>query len=306
MRTAARIVRKIIKLTDSLVNMTVLVIILLLVAVAAYAMWDSGLVYSAADATQYAIYKPGEEDSISFSQMQEINPEVIAWLTIYGTSIDYPVTQGTDNMKYVNTNAQGEYSLAGSIFLDHINDPLFQDFNSILYGHHMEKQAMFGEIEAFGDKNFFDSHRYGSLYYAGKEHGLEIYAFLQTDAYDAGVFTPRMQGQDARREYLRNLLEKSAHIRSIEVTAEDHILLLTTCSPSSTNGRDILVAKITDELYDDLFIAEATSDKAEQVSVDQQPSLWGRIPGWLKILFPVLLILLAAVTVYIVRRKRKR
>ncbi|MCG4817374.1 class B sortase, partial [Collinsella aerofaciens] len=77
------------------------------------------------------------EGGLSFEQLKELNPEVFGWLTVYGTNIDYPVTQGKDNWKYVNTNALGEYSLSGAIFLDYTNRKDFQDFNSILYGHHM-------------------------------------------------------------------------------------------------------------------------------------------------------------------------
>ena len=144
--TAKKIGRTTIKIINSIVNFIVLTIILLMVAFAGYAMWDSTQIYKAADASQYAVYKPSSEDSISFKQLQEKNPDVFCWLTVYGTNIDYPVTQGKNNTKYVNTNAYGVYSLSGSVFLDAINDKNFQDFNSILYGHHMEKKAMFGEL----------------------------------------------------------------------------------------------------------------------------------------------------------------
>jgi len=124
--------------------------------------------------------------------LQAINPEVFSWLTVYGTNIDYPVAQGQDNMKYVNTNAEGKYSLSGSIFLDYNNSKDFSDFNSILYGHHMQKKTMFGEIGSFSNQYFFDSHRYGNLYYGGKDHGIEFFAFIHTSAYDDTVFTPNV------------------------------------------------------------------------------------------------------------------
>ncbi len=73
---------------------------------------------------------------------------------MFGTHIDYPITQTDNNEKYVNTGADGEFSLAGSIFLDYQNSQAFTDFNSILYGHHMEKGAMFGDLENFQDEAF--------------------------------------------------------------------------------------------------------------------------------------------------------
>lgn len=300
--------RKALKIINSIVDFTVLTVILLLVAIAVYAIWDSERVYQAAYSTQYAAYRPdGKEDSISFQELQGINPEVFSWLTVYGTHIDYPVTQGSNNMKYVNTNAFGDYSLSGSIFLDSSNDKEFQDFNSILYGHHMEKQAMFGELASFRNRDFFDSHVYGNLYYNGVNHGLEFFAFIQTDAYDGVVFTPNIQGRESQQAYLQRLLNQALYTRDIGVTAENRILLLTTCSSDATNGRDILVARITDEHYSDTFNTEEISNANGQVSVDRQSSLWTGLPKWLRIMLPIILLILLAIAVYhILRRKRTK
>ncbi|GLC82676.1 class B sortase [Lacrimispora brassicae] len=308
MGTVKKIGRKAVKAANSAVDFIVLTVILLLVAIAVYAIWDSDQVYQAADAAQYSVYKPGtEEGSISFDELKAINPEVFSWLTVYGTNIDYPVTQGNDNAKYVNTNALGEYSLSGAIFLDYSNSKDFQDFNSILYGHHMEKQAMFGELGLFGDKGFFDNHVSGNLYYNGKDHGLEFFAFIKTDAYDGGVFAPRVQGKEAQQAYLQYLLDKAAYTRQIGVTAEDHILLLTTCSSEATNGRDVLVARISDEGFTNPFKKEISGNANITASVDQQAGLWESIPRWLRILLPVTLIILLAIAIYYkFRKKRER
>jgi sortase B len=306
--TPRTIGRAAVKIANSIVNFTVLIVILLLVAVAAYAIWDSDQVYQAAGAAQYAVYKPSveEEDSISFSELQAINPEVFSWLTVYGTNIDYPVTQGVNNEKYVSTDAFGKYSLSGAIFLDCMNSKDFQDFNSILYGHHMEKQAMFGEIGLFSTKTYFDGRAYGNLYYDGKDHGLEFFAFVRADAYDSGIFTPGIEGAEDRQTYLGNLLEKALYTRDIGVTTEDRIILLSTCSSDSTNGRDILVARITDELYSDPFTMEEKDDTNRQrVSVDRQPGIWERIPLWAWIALPVILLLLIVI-VLMNRRKRSK
>jgi sortase B len=193
-----------------------------------------------------------ENEGKSFAELQSINPEVIAWLTVYGTNIDYPVTQGKDNIKYVNTNAEGKSSLTGSIFLDQANNKDFSDFNNILYGHHMEKKAMFGEIGTFSDRTVFDGHRYGNLHVDGKDKGIEFFAFVHTDAYDSAVFSANVEGE-ARQVYLDYLLEKALYKRDIPVSADDKIILLSTCSADSTNGRDILVGRITDKVFADPF-----------------------------------------------------
>ena len=273
---AVKIFVKTIGAINGVVNTAVLTGILLLITFSVYALWDSNQIYQAADKSNYAIYKPTVlNEGKSFKELQALNAEVIAWLSVYGTNIDYPVTQGPDNMKYVNTNAEGLYSLSGSIFLDNGNSVDFSDFNSILYGHHMEKKTMFGEIGDFSDKDTFDSRRYGNLYFDEKDHGIEFFAFLHTNAYDGSVFRPNA-GDGARREYLDNLLAKAAHTRDIGITDRDRIVLLSTCSSDSTNGRDILVGRLSDETFDD-SVSKAGADEPPE-NPDGQDRVVQEIP----------------------------
>jgi sortase B len=244
-----------IKLANAIINLLVTTIAALLIAYAAYALWDSTQIYRSADKSNYVAYKPtAANEGKSFGELQALNPEIFAWLSVYGTNIDYPVTQGQDNVKYVNTNAEGLYSLAGAIFLDCNNDKGFNDFNNILYGHHMAKKAMFGEIGMFSEKEIFDARRYGNLYFDMKDHGIEFFAFIHCDAYDTEVFTANIVEAEARRSYLENLWANAIYGRDIGVTIADRVIMLSTCSSSSTNGRDILIGKITDETYADPFL----------------------------------------------------
>jgi len=292
-----------IKLGSEAVNGIVLLVILLLLAFSCYAMWDSKQVYQAAQAAHYEIYKPtSEKGALSFKELQAINPEVFAWLTVYGTHIDYPVEQGPDNMKYVNTNAQGQYSLSGAIFLDCNCNRDFSCFPCILYGHHMEKDTMFGEIGKFADKSFFDARRYGMLYYNGREHGLEFFAFIHANAYDGKVFRADVTDHEA---YLDTLYSKAQYIRDMQITADDKIVLLSTCSASSTNGRDILAAKITNNTFKNTFKTNETSKKGSVLKVDGLPGLWTRIPLWLRLAILVLPPLLLRFTVITITKKRR-
>ena len=123
----------------------------------------------------------------------------------------------------------------------------------------MARKAMFGEIGEFSDKSMFDTHRYGNLYFGGKDHGIEFFAFVHADAYDSTIFTADVR-EGQRQAYLDGLLEKATHKRDIGVSIDDRIVLLSTCSSDSTNGRDILVGRITDELYEDQFLNSKAND----------------------------------------------
>ena len=298
-----KIARRTIKTVNSIVDLVVLTIVLLLLAFAGYALWDSNQLYEMADKSQYEVYKPTAlNEGKSFKELQDINPEVFAWLSVYGTNIDYPVTQGDNNMKYVNTNAEGQYSLSGAIFMDYRNSQDFSDFNSILYGHHMEKRTMFGEIGTFSERSVFDTYRYGNLYFDGKDHGIEFFAFIHADAYDYTVFRPNV-GEGEEQAYLDGLLEKAIHTRNIGVTTTDRIVLLSTCSTDSTNGRDILVGRMSDKVFDDMFSGSEANDKVQATSVpdDQVKEIY---------LLPILLMLLLTARlihlIISVHRKYKR
>ena len=299
---AMAIGKKAIGAASGMVNYAVLLIIVTLIAFAGYALWDSQQLHRAADKAQYAVYKPtANDEGKSFRELQEINDEVIGWLTVHGTNIDYPITQGDDNMKYVNTSAEGKYSLSGAIFLDYRNSAGFTDFNSILYGHHMAKKVMFGEIGEFSDISVFESRRYGNIYAGGRDHGLEFFAFLHVDAYDSQVFMANVPREDGEA-YLRGLIEKAVHYRDIGVTADDRIVLLSTCSADSTNGRDILVARLTDEKHEETEGETGAYFKAP--SRDGRYCLVYKVPLWLIILFPSLAALLI-ISIVKLRKERR-
>lgn len=304
--TTKRVGRRVIRAANGVVNFCILLLILLLIAFSGYALWDSTQLRTTADAAQYEIYKPTVQDEgKSFGELQAMNPEVFSWLTVYGTNIDYPVTQGESNKKYINTNAEGAYSLSGSIFLDSGNKRDFSDFNSILYGHHMDKQVMFGEIEYFANKDYFDARQYGNLYYDGSDHGLAFFAFLHTDAYDTSVFSPGVSGQEAQQMYLENLLGKATFTRDIEVTAKDHIVLLSTCSSGTTNGRDILVAKITNQVYDDTFTQNETDNTGIWAAIDRQRNFLAHLPLWVWALVIGVILILIGIVIYHKYKKRR-
>jgi len=291
--------RKAVKVINHTVNLTVVTIVILLTAYAGYALWDANQLHRAADKSHYAKYKPTvKNEGRSFKELLALNEEVVAWLSVYGTNIDYPVTQGQNNMKYVDTNAEGQYSLSGSIFLDCNNSRRFNDFNSILYGHHMAKKVMFGEIGSFSEKSFFDTRRYGSLFFDEKEHGIEFFAYIHTDAYDTSVFAAGVK-DDERQEYLDNLLEGAIYKRDIGVTPEDRILLLSTCSSGSTNGRDVLIGRLTDETHEDPFL----NTKANDAGADNRDGLVKEI---YILNIPLAMLLIILITVVYHRRKNSK
>lgn len=146
--------KKIIKVADQFLNWLIFLSFFLVVLYGVYGIWDTEHMNQQADSSQYKTYKPSSSDYESFEDLVKQNPEVFGWLTIEGTNIDYPLLQADNNSKYVNTDVYGNFSLSGSIFLDYKNEKNFTDMNNILYGHHMQKGKMFGQLDQFEDKDY--------------------------------------------------------------------------------------------------------------------------------------------------------
>ena len=298
-------ISKAIRITHSVVNTGLLVIIVVLLLIASYALWDSKQLYAAASESNYTAYQPSPADGgRSFKELQALNPEVFAWITVYGTQIDYPVVQARTNMKYVNTNAEGNYSLSGAIFLDCDNSRDFSDFNNILYGHHMAKKTMFGEVAGFRDRDFFASHHYGNLYFDEKDHGIEFFAFLHVDAYDRKVLWPGV-GEDDCLAYLDNLMAQAILAREIEVGPADHLVLLTTCSPSTTNGRDVLVGRISNEVFENPFPSAGSASRGGLISIDSLIDFFEVASQWVQPLVSFVALLLCLLILLVLQRRSR-
>lgn len=286
--------KKIVKTISSIVSFMVLLIFLLLFAFGCYAIWDSDQLYQEAKASQYEIYKPSAEDSLSFAELQARNPDVIGWITVYGTSIDYPLLQADDNDKYINTNVLGEYSLSGSIFLDYRNNKHFTDFNSIIFGHNMVQNAMFGQIGDFLEEDYFEAHQYGNLFYDDTDHGIEFFAMLEADAYDSFLYTPAYEDNGTKQSYIDYLYRIATRTRDIGVTVDDKIVLLSTCSSYATNERHILAGRITDETFANPFATEDEINTGKPIDSESGYPLW----FWLlMIVFLIALIIVIAIKV---------
>ncbi|TBX12246.1 class B sortase [Clostridium perfringens] len=239
---------KVIRIADNIVNILIILCFLPILLYGVYAVWDSKQIYHHADASLYEIYRPASEDKLSFEALQKINPEVFGWLIVKGTHVNYPLVQSSNNSKYINTDAKGEFSLSGSLFLDSRNKKNFSDMNNIIYGHNMEKRAMFGELKDFGDKEFFEKHKYGELYYEDKWHKIEFFAFLNADAYDPILYNTVMHGSNDCKRYLDYVRGKAKQFRILPFQEEEHFVALSTCTSTSTNGRHILIGRITDNM----------------------------------------------------------
>ena len=177
---------KVIEAGNKILEILAALFIILMLLYGAYSLWDTCQINRRAFISgELMKYKPAgkTDESPSLQELQKINPDVCAWLTVDGTKIDYPVVQGETNLEYINQDIYGEFALSGSIFLDSRNDRKFIDSYSLLYGHHMDNGAMFGDVMNYKEKEYFESHKTGTLYLNEQLEKIQWFACVETDAY---------------------------------------------------------------------------------------------------------------------------
>ena len=280
--------RKIVSMIDSTVNIAVLLFFILCVLFSGYSIWDNNHIYTKASPSVYETYKPEKEDTKSFEELIKINPDVYGWITLYGTEIDYPLVQGEDNDKYVNTDYEGNFSLSGALFLDCNNSRDMRDTVNIIYGHHMEKDKMFGGLDHYEKQDYFKEHQYGNLYVDGTNYGLEFFMLIKADAYDSKVYNTNERDINQYIEYI-----SSYSLQKLDIPECERLICLSTCSSDSTNGRVILVGSITSETFEDPYL--------EKEEIEEESS----IDWYHMFLYGIMILLILCILIVLVWSKKK-
>jgi sortase B len=242
----------IVRVSDRLLNGLIAIILTVALLYGGFGLWDTWMIYKNAGVDSDILkYKPtgsADEDAPNptLSELQKINPDVIGWLTVDDTNIDYPVVQGETNMEYLNKAVDGTFSLTGSIFLDCRNTRDFSDYYSLIYGHHIEGNVMFGQVVEFQKKEYFEEHQTGTLFLPEHTRQIQWFACVQTDAYDKKLFRPSYTNdEESMSELLDYIREEAVQYRDIGVTASDQIIALSTCETATTAGRILLFGRMS-------------------------------------------------------------
>ena len=180
----------------------------------------------------------------NFEALAEINPDVVGWLSLEDTVINYPIVQGSDNEYYLHHLFTKEYNNTGCIFMDVDNAKDFSDLNTVLYAHHMRNGSMFAELEGYRDQEYYDTHRELVLQTPSGNYLVEPFAGLLTDGYSDYIQIGFQDG-DSFLSYVNQMRSQSTFQSDVTITAEDRILTMSTCRYDVENGRYAVFAKLT-------------------------------------------------------------
>lgn len=193
------------------------------------------------DETNDTTFKFTKED---FDKLYAINNDLVGWINIPGTQVNYPIVQGTQSEYYLTHNFAKEENEGGAIFIDSELSKPFEEKNTILYGHHMRDGSMFGSLKEFESQQFLDENN--KIYVATKDitYLYQIFS-VYVDKPDSDSYYYRFETGDEYLTYLNKLKSKSIVNSDIEKFAmDDKIITLSTCSYEFNDARLIVHAKL--------------------------------------------------------------
>lgn len=164
----------------------------------------------------------------NLAALREENPDVVAWLLVPNTLINYPVVQGDDNQYYLEHSWQGKKNVSGSIFLEATNSADLKDFRSILYGHSMADSTMFGSLHRYSQQQYWEDYPY--IYLVTEEGVLryEIYSGYKAEI-DSNTYALHLDREADQKAFIQITLDRSEIDTGIQPAHTDRILTLSTC-----------------------------------------------------------------------------
>lgn len=200
--------------------------------------------------------KPDKGDEIDWDKLKKINKEIVGWIQMDNSQIDYPVLwhkgDSTTYQYYLSHNYKGDYDSFGSIFLDYRCTEGTDSKNIVMHGHHMNDGSMFGDLLKFGGTS-------GDLDYYKKTPTIEfdtpdgnatykiISVFKTNTLSSQGEFFNYMVGNFQNEKdfmnYVYNVRVRSLFNCPVDVNENDKLITLSTCSYEFTNFRTVVVAR---------------------------------------------------------------
>lgn len=184
-----------------------------------------------------------------YETLYQVNDDLVGWLSIEGMVIDYPVMRSEDDEFYLHHNFQGEEDKYGCLYVRNRADVDTPGTNFIIYGHNMKDGSMFGDLDLYRKKSFYQEHeviRFDTLY---EERSYEIVAVFLSQVYaEQDEVFKYYQFYEAETEeefqyFYENIKELALYDTGVTAEYGDTFLTLSTCAYHVTDGRLVVVAK---------------------------------------------------------------
>lgn len=181
-------------------------------------------------------------------------PNMVGWIYVPDTSINYPIMQGKDNEYYLNRSIEGWQSDYGAIFLDSEANSDFSSENSIIYGHSVEWDGgMFTDIAKYKDYDWFTSHDHFYLLTPKGNYKVNNFVFANTVSKSV-YYYPSIGTGYAREDTLSKMIDQSTYHTDIEV-GNNNIITLATCDVAYGLDSDkrLILSGVPEEYNEDIY-----------------------------------------------------
>ena len=186
------------------------------------------------------------------------NSDFIGWIKIDDTKVDYPVVYTPEDEDfYLRKNFDGDYSIAGTIFVAGGTDLYRPSENIILYGHQMTDNSMFGSIDKYEDEDYYKEHKYIKFNHLQEDAIYEVIAAYKTvshnmNEYDGFDVYGYVNLDRDKFDYFVSESKKATKYNTSDVKYGDNLIMLSTCSYHTANGRFVVLAKKVNSVKVDL------------------------------------------------------
>lgn len=184
------------------------------------------------DTNLYKRYGSYDINSVEFN---ELNENVVLWLMVDGTNINYPVVQGKDNDFYLDHDINGNLKTSGWVFMDYRNSKKLDDDNTIIYGHNLANKTAFGSLDnLFTDKWYKDSNHLIVVKTKKKRYVYKVFSIYEIEPE---VYYLQNNIYDEYGEFLKTLKSRSKYKFDVDIDTKDKIITLSTCTKDNKKRR---------------------------------------------------------------------
>lgn len=180
---------------------------------------------------------------IDFKSLKEENEDVVAYIKVPNTNIDYIIVKGKDNSFYLNHNFEKKWNSSGWLFADYKNKFDGTDKNIIIYGHNSKDGSMLGTLKNVLKKEWYENTKNNEIVLVTEKETcmyqiFSVYSIVAEEYYIKTNF----KNNNEYKEFLDSIKNRSKHDFGVKLTENDTILTLSSCMPGG-RSRVVLHAK---------------------------------------------------------------
>ena len=177
--------------------------------------------------------------AVDFDALRAINDDVVGWIYLDGTQINYPIVKGEDNEYDLNRLFDGKGNGSGSIFMDYRNAGDFTDRNNIIYGHRMNNGSMFADVANYSNRTFFEENPHILIITPEHRYVVEVFSAHTADVVH-NAWDLSFDGDDRYVAWLEDIKSRSYFDREVELNADTRVVTLSTCTYEFENARFVV------------------------------------------------------------------